>query len=300
MSDRPTAAFVGLGAMGRPMAGRLLDAGFPLRGYNRTGAKAKQLAERGMVLCPSPRQAAEGAKWVVTMVRDDQAIAAVAEGQEGVLAGLGEGAIWLEMSTISPAKSEELASAAKERGASFLQAPVSGSVPHAESGSLTIIVSGDEEAYAAAEPVLSVLGSTVKHVGALSAALYLKLAINLSIGIQTVAFAEGLVFAHRCGIDSEKALEVLLASAIASPMLKGRGPLALERPPEAWFDIGLMQKDIEIALDQGRERSVPLPLSSLANQLFTATRAVGLGDEDVIAVYDLLDRLAGAAEASRR
>lgn len=279
--------------MGLPMAGRLLDAGYPVRGYNRTPQKAEPLRRKGLLLCSSPKEAASTASVIVTMVRDDEALRAVAEGSQGLLAGAAKGATWIEMSTVSPQTSEELAARAADLGVSFLQAPVSGSVPHAETGQLTIIVSGDEAAYAAAKPLLAVLGSTVKQVGPLSNALHLKLAINLSIAIQTIGYAEGLLLAQRAGIEKGLAVEVLLSSAIASPMLKGRGRLVLERPEQAWFDVGLMQKDMEIALAKAREEEVPLPLSGLANQLLTATRAAGLGEEDVIAVYDLLARLAG-------
>jgi len=292
MSERPVVAFIGLGAMGSPMARRLLDAGYPVLGYNRTRARAQELAPLGLEVCESPRQAAEGAALIVTMVRDDRALQAVSEGAEGLLAGAAD-ATWIEMSTVTPQLSESLADAAAQQGLGFLQAPVSGSVPHAQAGELTIIAAGSQQAFAAAQPVLSVLGSVVKHVGPLSNALYLKLAINLSIAIQTIGFAEGLVFAERSGIDRQLAVDVLLSSAIASPMLKGRGRLALERAAEAWFDVGLMQKDLEIALGHGREQAVPLPLSSLSNQLLTATRAAGLGEQDVIAVYDLLRQLAG-------
>jgi len=292
MADERRVGFIGLGAMGGPMASRLLDAGFEVHGYNRTASRAQPLQERGMVLERSPAEVGRAAPVVVTMVRDDAALAAVAEGAEGLLSGLQPGSIWIEMSTVSPSCSERLAVAAEALGASFLQAPVSGSVPHAQSGTLTIIVSGELEPLEQARTVLANLGQTIHHVGPRSAALYLKLAINLSIAVQVIGFAEGVVLASRHGVDPGQAVEVLLTSAIASPMLKGRGPLALARRAEAWFDVGLMQKDLQLALSQAHQTGVALPLSALSQQLFSATRALGLADEDVIAVYDLLDRMA--------
>jgi 3-hydroxyisobutyrate dehydrogenase-like beta-hydroxyacid dehydrogenase len=174
----------------------------------------------------------------------------------------------------------------------MLEAPVSGSAPAAEEGSLAIMVGGDATAFARVEPLLRQLGKTVTHVGGSGRALTMKLAINISIAVQVIAFSEGVLLAERGGIDPELAVEVLTSSAVASPMLRSRGPLLFDRPDEAWFDIELMQKDVGLALDQARSLEVPLPSAALANELLAAARALGHGNQDILAVFDVLEQLA--------
>jgi 3-hydroxyisobutyrate dehydrogenase-like beta-hydroxyacid dehydrogenase len=285
--------FVGLGAMGGPIAGRLLAAGNVVHGTNRTRSKADALVDRGLSWCDSPREVAEQAEVVFSMVTGSEALGAIAHGPDGILAGLRPGSVYVEMSTVSPDASRELAQLVQEVDAVMLEAPVSGSVPAAEEGSLTIMVGGDPAAFARVEPLLRQLGQSVTHIGANGKALMMKLAINISLPVQMIAFSEGVLLAERAGIDPQLAIEVLSSSAIGSPMLRMRGPLVLDRPDDAWFDVELMQKDVALSLEQGRRLQVPLLTASIANELLTAARALGYGTHDMVAVFDVLAHLAG-------
>jgi 3-hydroxyisobutyrate dehydrogenase-like beta-hydroxyacid dehydrogenase len=295
-----TLGFVGLGVMGGGSAGRLLAAGHTVHGYNRTREKAAPLVERGLVLRDAPREVAEAADVVFSMVTNVAALRAVAEGPDGIVAGLGPGKLWVDMSTAAPAVSRELAERVRATGADMVDAPVSGSVSTLEEGRLSIMVGGTEEAFAVAEPLLRDVGPVVRHVGRNGQALLLKIAINLSLHVQMTAFCEGLLLAEKDGIDREVAVETMLSSVIASPMLKYRGPFVLEQPEEAWFDVNMMQKDMLLALEAGRELDVPMPTTAASNELLTAARAMGLADRDFAIVYEVLARMSGREEAARR
>jgi 3-hydroxyisobutyrate dehydrogenase len=286
-------AFVGLGAMGGRIAGRLLAAGHDVHGYNRTPEKAQALVEAGLVLRDTPREAAEAAEVVFTMVTNARALEAVAEGPDGILAGLGPGKVWVDMTTGSPAASRALAELARGAGAELLDAPVSGSVSTLEEGRLSIMVGGPEEVFERVRPLLLDIGQKATRVGDNGQALLLKIAINLSLQVQMVAFCEGLLLAEKDGIDRETALDVMLSSVIASPMLKYRAPFVLDMPDEAWFDVDMMQKDMVLALEAGREHDVPMPTTAAANELLTAARGMGLAHHDFAVVYEVLARQAG-------
>jgi 3-hydroxyisobutyrate dehydrogenase-like beta-hydroxyacid dehydrogenase len=288
--------FVGLGVMGGGIARRLLDAGHEVHGYNRTREKARPLEELGLVLEESPRAVAESADVVLSMVTNVAALRAVAEGDEGILAGLAPGKIWIDMTTAAPSVSRELAAKARERGADMVDAPVSGSVSTLEEGRLSIMVGGRPETFAQVEPILKDIGPKVTLVGDNGQALLLKIAINLSLQVQMVAFSEGLLLAEKDGIDREVALDVMLSSVIASPMLKYRAPFVLEQPEEAWFNVNMMQKDMLLALDLGRELDVPMPTTAISNELLTAARGMGLAHHDFAVVFEVLARMAGVAE----
>jgi 3-hydroxyisobutyrate dehydrogenase-like beta-hydroxyacid dehydrogenase len=285
--------FVGLGVMGGGIAQRLLAAGHTVYGYNRTREKAEALEPRGLVVVESPREAAERAEVVFSMVTNVAALRAVAEGEDGILAGVGDGKVWVDMSTAAPAVSRELAERVRERGADMVDAPVSGSVSTLEEGKLSVMVGGRADTFARVEPMLLDIGPKVTHVGENGQALLLKIAINLSLQVQMVAFCEGLLLAEKDGMDREVVLEAMLNSVIASPMLKYRGPFVLELPDEAWFDVDMMQKDMLLALDAGRQLDVPMPTTAVANELLTAARAMGLAHEDFAVVYRVLAELAG-------
>ncbi|MDX6717873.1 MAG: hypothetical protein QOJ63_127 [Solirubrobacteraceae bacterium] len=285
--------FVGLGAMGGGIAGRLLAAANVVYGTNRTRRKADPLVERGLIWRDSPREVAEQAEVVFSMVTDTAALESIAHGPDGILAGLRPGSVYVDMSTVSPDASRELADRVRELDAVMLDAPVSGSVPAAEAGSLAIMVGGDPAAFARVKPLLLQLAQTVTHVGANGKGLMMKLAVNISLAVQMIAFSEGVLLAERDGIDPEVAIDVLSTSAVGSPMLRGRGPLLLDRPDQAWFSVKLMQKDVGLALEQGRGLQVPLPSTAIANELLTAGRALGYGEQDLVAVFDVLAQLAG-------
>ncbi|CAN5245948.1 2-hydroxy-3-oxopropionate reductase [soil metagenome] len=288
--------FVGLGVMGGGIARRLLEAGHEVHGYNRTREKARPLEELALVLEESPRAVAESADVVLSMVTNVAALRAVAEGDEGILAGLAPGKIWIDMTTAAPSVSRELAAKARDRGADMVDAPVSGSVSTLEEGRLSIMVGGRPETFAQVEPILKDVGPKVTLVGDNGQALLLKIAINLSLQVQMVAFSEGLLLAEKDGIDREVALDVMLSSVIASPMLKYRAPFVLEQPEEAWFNVNMMQKDMLLALDLGRELDVPMPTTAISNELLTAARGMGLAHHDFAVVFEVLARMAGVPE----
>jgi len=286
--------FVGLGHMGGNMAARLLAAGYTVYGESRARGHADDLVHEGLQWRGTPREIAEAADVVITSVPDDDVLEGVASGPDGILAGITEPKIWIEMSTVSPRASRELAERVRALGAAMLDAPVSGSVPQVEAGTLTIMVGGDEQAYARIEPILRELGKPTL-IGANGQGLVLKLAINISLAVQMLAFAEGLALAERSGIDPKLAIEVMTASAIGSPMLKARAGLVLDLPDEAWFDISLMQKDVALALDTGRELHVPLLSAAAADSVLTIARAVGYDRRDIAALYEVLAHLTGDA-----
>ena len=294
----PKIAFVGLGAMGSAMVKRLLTAGHPVTGYNRTRAKALALASQGMIVADSARAAADGADVVLSMVTDSEALRDVALRPDGILAGLGTGAVWAEMSTVSPAVTRMLGERVAERGAAILDAPVSGSTVTIAQGQLSFIVGGDAAALERIRPYLLAIGPTITHIGALGLAVTMKIAINLGIGVQILAFSEAVLLAEKSGIPRERAVEALLKSVTASPMLKYRGPFVLKMPEEALFNVVLMQKDLQLALEQGRSVGVPLPSTSLTHEMLTAARGLGLADKDVAAVFDVLARMSGVRGSS--
>jgi 3-hydroxyisobutyrate dehydrogenase-like beta-hydroxyacid dehydrogenase len=288
-------AFVGLGAMGSRLARRLMAAGHAVTGWNRTADKARDLVGGGLALAKSPRAAAEGAEGVFIMVTDDAALRAVALGPDGVIAGLAAGATLLEMSTVSPFVVRELESPVTTRGAALLDVPVSGSTITVEQGQASFIVGGDAAALERARPWLLAMGTAVTHVGPLGLAKTMKIAANLGLAVQMLAFSEAVLLAEKAGIPRERAVEALLKSVIASPMVKYRGPFVLgQMPRDAWFKVAMIQKDLQLALDQGRAAGVPLPLTSVAQEWMTAARGLGLGDYDFAIVFDVLARLSGA------
>jgi 3-hydroxyisobutyrate dehydrogenase-like beta-hydroxyacid dehydrogenase len=288
-------AFVGLGAMGSRLARRLLAAGHAVTGWNRTADKARDLVGGGLALAKSPRAAAEGAEGVFIMVTDDAALRAVALGSDGVIAGLAAGATLLEMSTVSPSVVRELESLVRARGAALLDVPVSGSTITVEQGQASFIVGGDAAALERARPWLLAMGTAVTHVGPLGLAKTMKIAANLGLAVQMLAFSEAVLLAEKAGIPRERAVEALLKSVIASPMVKYRGPFVLgQMPRDAWFKVAMIQKDLQLALDQGRAAGVPLPLTSVAQEWMTAARGLGLEDYDFAIVFDVLARLSGA------
>jgi 3-hydroxyisobutyrate dehydrogenase-like beta-hydroxyacid dehydrogenase len=292
--------FVGLGVMGGGVARRLLGAGHAVTVWNRTRAKAEPLLDAGARWADSPCDVARRSEVVFTMVTNTAAVRAVTEGPEGILAGLGPGKVYVDMSTASPANTRALAERVSALGARMLDAPVSGSVITLEQGKLSIMVGGDADVVERVKPILEAIGPRVFHLGPNGSAVTMKIATNLSLAVQMVAFSEGVLLAEKSGIPRELAVEVLLASVIASPMVVYRGPFVLEPPDEAWFDVNMMQKDMNLALELGRELDVPLPTTAVTNELLTAARGMGLEERDFAVVFDVLARMAGVeAEVAR-
>ncbi len=285
--------YVGLGVMGSAIVRRLLDAGHDVHVWNRTPDKAEPLLEAGARWAGSPREAAELGEFVFTMVTNTAAVEAVAGGEDGILAGLGPGKVYVEMSTASPANTRTLAGRVAAAGAQMLDSPVSGTSITVEQGKASLMVGGDEDAFERVRPVLEAIGPRVIHVGPTGAAVTVKIAVNLSLAVQMVAFSEGVLLAEKSGISREKAVEVMLASVIASPMVTYRGPLVLGHPDEVWFDCTMMQKDLTLALELGRQLEVPLPTTAVTNELLTAARGLGIGDRDFAALFDVLAAQSG-------
>ena len=283
-----TLGFVGLGAMGASIAGRLLSQGHTVYGTNRTRSKAEPLIEAGLLWCDSPREVAHAADVVFSMVTDDGALDALTAGPGGILAGLAAGKVYVDMSTVGPQFSRALGERVNSRGASMLAAPVSGSVPAAQSGTLAIIVGGDGDAFERVEPILAGLGSTVTFVGGNDQALLLKLAINISLAVQMLAFSEGVLLAERGGIAPDLALDVLTHSAIGSPMLRARAPMLLELPEKAWFDVAMMRKDLHLALAAARELAVPVPSTAVADELLSTASTLGYEHRDIAVLFRVL------------
>lgn len=279
--------------MGSRMVQRLLAAGHSVTGYNRTKSKAQWLLDLGMRWRDTPRAVAEASDVTFTMIANTEALQAVTAGSDGIVAGLGAGKIYIDMSTVSPAAVRELAKRVEAKGARMLDAPVSGSVSTLEEGKLSIMAGGDRAAFEAALPVLQAIGPKVTHVGGNGLAVSMKIATNLSLAVQMLSFSEGVLLAEKSGIARETAVEVLLNSVIASPMIKYRGPFVLNMPDKAWFDVNMMQKDLLLALEMGRQLDVPLPTTAITHEMLTAARALGLAEKDFAVVFEVLARMAG-------
>ncbi len=285
--------FIGLGTMGGRIANRLLARGHAVTGYNRTRAKAESLAASGLRLADSPRDVARAADVTFVMVSNSSAVEAVANGPDGFVGGLDPGTLVVDMSTISPAVSRMIAERVRRRGAEMLDVPVSGSVATLEQGRLSMMAGGKREAFERVEPLLKDIGPTVTYVGGNGLAVSMKIAANISVGVQMLAFAEGILLAEKSGIPRATAVDVLTHSAVASPMLQYRGPFVVKMPDEAWFTVNMMQKDLLLALEMGRQLEVALPSAAASNEWFTAARAMKLGESDMAAVFQALARTSG-------
>jgi 3-hydroxyisobutyrate dehydrogenase len=285
--------FVGLGAMGSHITERLLRKGHTLTGYNRTRAKADWLLKEGMTWADSPRAVAEAADIVFTMVTNSAALSAVTDGPDGLVAGFRAGKILVDMSTVSPSSSRALAARIRENGGDMLDAPVSGSVITVQQGKLSVMVGGRADTFERVLPILLDIGPKVTHVGDNGLALSMKIATNLNLAVQMLAFCESVLLAEKSGISRETAVDVLTHSAIASPMIQYRGPFVLRLPDEAWFNVNMMQKDMLLALESGRQHDVPLPMTAVANEFLTAARAMGLAKEDFAVIFQVLVKMAG-------
>ena len=285
--------YIGLGAMGGRMAKRLLDKGHTVTGYNRTASKAQWLVDHGMTLAGSPKAVAEAADVIFVMVTDSKALEGVSGGPDGYLAGLGPGKVVVDSSTVSPAISREVAEKVRAKGGDMVDAPVSGSVVTLDSGKLSVRVGGRKATFDQIKPILDDIGPKVTHVGDNGLALAIKIAHNLSLAVQMLAFSEGVLLAEKSGISREVAVDVLTHSVIASPMVQYRGPFVLGLPDEVWFDCNMMQKDMLLALEMGRRLDVPLPTTAVTNEFLTAARGMGLGKDDFAVIFKVLARMSG-------
>jgi 3-hydroxyisobutyrate dehydrogenase-like beta-hydroxyacid dehydrogenase len=284
---------IGLGEMGTAFVRRLFLAKREVVGYNRTRAKAEPLIKEGMQYAATPREVIEQCEVTCCMVTDDKAISAVTEGPDGALAALRPGKILVEMSTIAPAHVRELGAKVAKTGGALLDAPVSGSQISVQQGRTLIMVGGDEAAFKIAEPILLDIGPKVRLIGTIGQAKVMKIAINLQLAVQMLTMSEGLLLAEKSGIPRHLAYEMISGSAVASPMIGYRGGFAVKMPETALFDVNMMQKDMNLALDLGRQVRVPLPTTTIANEMLTAARGMGFEDYDFAVLFHTLAAMAG-------
>ena len=287
--------FIGLGVMGSQMVDRLLSKGHTVTGYNRTREKAEWLVKKGMQWADSPRAVASASDYTFAMVTNAAAIQAITEGPAGLLSGLSTGKVFIDMSTVSPTVSRALAAKVRAAGADMVDAPVSGSVITLQQGKLSVMVGGRAETFEKIKLLLLDIGPKVSHVGDNGLALSMKIAINLSLAVQMLAFSEGVLLAEKSGISREVAVDVLTHSAVASPMIQYRGPFVLQQPEEAWFDVNMMQKDMVLAMDLGRQLDVPLPTTAVSNEFLTAARGLGWTKYDFACMFDVLAAMSGVS-----
>jgi 3-hydroxyisobutyrate dehydrogenase-like beta-hydroxyacid dehydrogenase len=286
--------FVGLGAMGSRITQRLLGKGHEVTGFDIfPPAKAQDLVARGMKWAESGRAVCEQADITFVMVTNTAALQSAFAGPNGLLAGLGPGKLVIDMSTVSPTASRALAVQVRQKGADMLDAPVSGSVTLVEQGKLSVMVGGSRATFERARPVLEDIGQKVTYVGENGLALAMKVATNVSVAVQMLAFSESVVLAEKAGVPRETVIEILTSSAIASPLVQYKGPLVLKMAEQAQFTTSMMQKDMTLALELARELHVPLPTGAAANEMLSSACAQGLGEKDFATLYKVLAQMSG-------
>jgi 3-hydroxyisobutyrate dehydrogenase-like beta-hydroxyacid dehydrogenase len=288
-----TIGYIGLGVMGSQMVSRLLDKGHAVVGYNRTRSKAQWLVDKGMQWGDSPREVTRAVDVILSMVTNSEALEQIVAGPDGVLAGMGRGNVLVDMSTVSPACSRGVAARVRERGADMVDSPVSGSVVSLQQGRLSVMVAGRRETFERVKPLLEDIGGKVTYVGDNGQALVMKIATNLNLAVQMLAFSESVLLAEKSGIARDTAVDVLSHSAVASPMIQYRGPFVLRMPDPAWFNVNMMQKDMLLALELGRKLGVPLPTTAASNEFLTTARAMGFEEQDFAVVFDVLAAMSG-------
>ncbi len=287
--------FIGLGAMGQLIVRRLMDAGHRVTGWNRSKDKAGELMQAGMRWAESPRAVAAASDVVISIVTDAAAVKAVALGAEGVVAGLRKGGIFIDMSTIAPDDSRAVAAEFARAGSTMLDAPISGSPVTVRQGNASIMIGGDETAFERVKPVLLAIGPKVTRIGANGLACQMKIAVNLLLMVEVIAFGEAVALAEKGGVERATAVDAVLKSVAASPVLGYRGPFILEgkMPKVPLADVTLQQKDMLLALDLGRKLGSPVPLAAAANEMMNACRGLGLDHRDFVTAHEVYRRLGG-------
>ena len=283
--------FIGLGIMGRPMAENLIEAGHELVAYNRTREKAEDLD--GATVAKSPKEVAERSDIIITMLPDSPQVEEVLAGEDGVLEGVKEGALIVDMSTISPVVTEELAGEAEERGASMLDAPVSGGDVGAIDGTLSIMVGGSDEDFGRALPLFEVMGKTVTHVGPVGTGQVVKAANQIVVALTIEAVSEALVLGSKAGVSPEKILDVLGGGLAGNKVMEVKREKMLEHSFDPGFRVELHHKDLGIALAAGREYGVNLPVTAVVDQMFETLKMLGRGDQDHSALLTLIEESSG-------
>jgi 3-hydroxyisobutyrate dehydrogenase-like beta-hydroxyacid dehydrogenase len=287
--------FVGLGAMGQLIVPRLMAAGHAVTGWNRSRGKADPLIAAGMRWAATPREAAENSEIVFSIVTDAKAVRAVALGDDGIISGLRRGGIFVDMSTIEPEESRDVAAAFAKAGAIMLDGPLSGSPVTVKQGNASVMVGGDEAAFERAKPVLLAIGPKVTRIGGNGLACQMKIAVNLLLMVEVIAFGEAVALAEKGGVERAVAVDAILKSVAASPVLGYRGPFILDgaMPKVPLADVTLQQKDMLLALNLGRRLGSPVPLAAAANEMMNACRGLGIDANDFVIAHQVYRRLGG-------
>jgi len=286
---------IGLGAMGEGIVPRLLDAGHAVTGWNRTRSKAEPLIPKGMKWADSPRDVAGQSEVVLSIVTDADAVGNVALGPEGIISGLSTDSVYLDMSTISPESSRAVASEFRKAGKTMLDAPLSGSTVTLAAGNASFMVGGDKNAFERIKPILLAIGAKAVYIGDNGMAVQMKLSVNLVLMVEVIAFGEGIALAEKGGVAREVAVEAMLNSVAASPVLGYRGPYILEgrMPEKPLADVNLQQKDMQLVLEQGRRLGSPVPLAAAANEMMNACRGLGIDHRDFVTAHEVYRTLGG-------
>jgi 3-hydroxyisobutyrate dehydrogenase-like beta-hydroxyacid dehydrogenase len=284
--------------MGQAIVPRLLEAGHRVTGWNRTKEKAQPLLKRGMLWADSPRQLASAADVVFSIVTDSAAVKALALGPDGIVSGLRKEGIYLDMSTIDPEASRAVGAEFTKAGLTMMDAPISGTTLTIGQGKASVMVGGDQEAFDRVQPVLLAIGPKVTYIGAQGLAVQLKVALNMTLVIEVIGFCEGVALAEKGGVPREVAVDAMLKSVVASPVISYRAPLILEGhiSDATYGDVNLQQKDMLLALTLGRRMGVPVPLGAAANEMLNACRGLGLDHHDFVTVYEVYRRLGGMSK----
>lgn len=289
--------WIGLGKMGMPMASNILAAGYSLTVFNRSPSRAEALVGKGAALAPSVAALAEGCDIMISMVSDDAALQGITVDDGGLFSAAGRGLVFIDMSTVSPAVSERVAAAAQEKGVRYLRAPVSGSTTTASAGALTILASGPKDAYDRCVPLLQTMGKKLYYLGPAEQARYLKVAINMMLGVTAAMLAEALALGERGEVDWAQMIEVINNSVVGSPLLAYKAEMLTTRNFAPMFTASQMAKDFDLALEAGRNVNVPMPIAALSRQFLGALIASGRGEQDFFAYVTLLEELAGLGSA---
>ena len=290
----PKLGFLGLGLMGYPMARNLLRAGHEVAVWSNSTAKAQELADAGKgKFCATPKEVAESADVLFVCVGDSPMVKNVILGAGGVIEGIRVGSVVVDCSTIAVSQSRQIGQALKAKGVDFLDAPVTGSTPGAESGNLIFMIGGDQAVFHQIRPLLDPMGKKIYFCGAAGMGLQAKLTQNLILSNTLMAFNEGMVLATKGGVDPELMLDILDNSAARSGLINYKAPFVLARNFTTNFSVKWMEKDIGLMLESGRELGVPLLLTGLTSQLFRTAIAAGLGDEDICSTIKVLENFSG-------
>ncbi len=285
--------FVGLGIMGGPMAKNLMEADYELVLYNRTKEKAEEIAGDGATVADSPREVAENSDIIITMLPDSPQVEVILAGEGGVLEGLGEGSLVVDMSTISPVVTKVLAEKVEERGASMLDAPVSGGDVGAQQGELSIMVGGSEEDFERARPLFDVMGRAATHVGPVGAGQVVKACNQIVVALTIEAVSEALVLGSKAGVKPEKVVEALSGGLAGSAVMEAKKEKFFDHDFDPGFRVELHHKDLGIALAAGREYGVTLPVTAIVDQMLQDLRMRGRGDRDHSALLTLIEDSSG-------